>query len=230
MINKKLEAVFFDLDGTLLDTAPDLASAMNSLLREHGRKPVVFSDFRYQVHGGSALMLAHSFHITEGNPEYPTLKEKFFEHYLKTIAHKTHFFDGMDQVLNHLDNNFIPWGIITNKPTRLTESLLSHFDIEQRSCCVVTGDALKVRKPYPDPLLYACQLASCNPTKSVYIGDTEDDIIAAKAAGMMSIAVTYGYHDEHSHPHNWEADAVVNSPLEVLDWLKWMETNLKVSS
>lgn len=219
-----IDAVFFDLDGTLLDTAPDIATALNRLLARYEKPPVDFETFRYQVHGGAATMLNFAFQVETDDPRFDTLKTEFIALYQENMTAKTVFFEGIEATLNALDAQNTAWGIITNKPSFLTDPLLEHFDLHQRTRCAVSGDTLPVCKPYPDPLLFACQLTEIDPTRAVYVGDTEGDVIAAKAAGMKSMAVTYGYHQADADPRDWKADVVIDSAQDMVNWLNWMRT------
>lgn len=221
MINKStIQAVFFDLDGTLLDTAPDLAYALNQVLKKRGLNPVPLSKFRFHIYGGGPTMIQFGFGIDSSHEKYESIHNEFLEIYMRTLTMKTQLFSGMDKVLNFLDQHSLPWGIVTNKPAWLTEPILSHFGLGERCRCVISGDTLMFKKPHPQPLLHACQLANVNPIHCAYIGDTHDDIIASKAANMFAVGVTYGYHPEQSQPQNWGADKLVESPLEILNWLE----------
>lgn len=212
-------AVFFDLDGTLLDTAPDLYAAMLDTLKHMGRDTVSFEHFRPQVHTGTASMIKGSLGIDETDSEFSKIRQIFLNYYKNQIHKETDYFPGMSTVLDHLDQQKIPWGIVTNKPAFLTSSLIESFGLHKRSQCIISGDTLPRRKPYPDPLLHACEHINVTPQHSVYIGDTKNDIIAANAAGMQSIAVLYGYHDPNSLPDTWGADYLVEKPRQLLDVL-----------
>jgi len=213
------DAVFFDLDGTLLDTAPDLADACNFVLKKYQKKAVDFSKFRNWVHGGAKLMICQSFQIQPDNSDYETIKLEFLTCYQQILTQKTQLFPGINKVLDYLEANKIPWGVVTNKHQRLTLPLLDHFLLSSRCCCIVSGDTLPQTKPDPAPLLHACQLISVRPDYSLYIGDTLSDIQAAKSAGMRSIAVSYGYHPHLSSIETWPADAWAATTQDLLDLL-----------
>lgn len=221
MKNKSLaiDTLLFDLDGTLLDTAPDLAFAVNQVLASHGKPAIELEAFRFLVHGGSRTIIEGTFHINPDHPNFSKIKQAFFQSYYDNIAKQTQLFPGVAEVLNYLDQNQITWGIVTNKPMWLTEPLLKHFKLYDRAQCIVGGDSLAQAKPHPAPLLHACQLIQKSPQHCVYIGDTELDMIAAKAAGMRTIAALYGYKSKTCIPQNWNADCLITSPLEILDWL-----------
>ncbi len=214
------EAIFFDLDGTLLDTAPDLYASMCLTLKQLGHTALpTFSEFRPHIHTGTRSMIQGSLNIDEQDPSFPKLRKIFLNYYQTRLHQKTDYFPGIPVVLNSLDQQKIPWGIITNKPHFLTQPLLDSFQLTQRSQCIISGDTLSRKKPYPDPLLHACELVQVKPQQSVYIGDTQSDVIAAKAAKMTAIAVLYGYHDPKSQPHSWGADYLIETPQDILELL-----------
>ena len=216
-MKNKHQAIFFDLDGTLLDTAPDLYTAMLATLSEMGRDLISFEVFRPHVHTGTTSMIKGSLHIEESDPLFPSIRQIFLDHYQSMLHRETDFFPGMASVLAYLDEQHIPWGIVTNKPSFLTNPLLASFGLDKRSQCIISGDTLPEKKPHPSPLLHACKLTAVSPEKAVYIGDTPSDVVAAKAAGMGAIAVVYGYHDPNSQPESWGADHLIEEPLKLLD-------------
>jgi N-acetyl-D-muramate 6-phosphate phosphatase len=217
-----MQAVFFDLDGTLLDTAPDLADACNYVLNQYQRPPIPLSQFREWVHGGAMLMLCESFGITSEHADYQAIRGAFLQNYQQRLANKTQLFPGINQVLLYLESSQIPWGIITNKHAWLVQPLLDYFQLTARCCCVISGDTLPTAKPHPAPLLHACALVPAQPQQCIYVGDTLGDIQAAQAAGMPSIAVSYGYNPKHCDISTWRADAIAANAEELLailrDW------------
>lgn len=217
---KSIKAVFFDLDGTLFDTAPDLAFSMDQVLKKHGREPVDFKEFRFYIYGGTNSMVKYAFDIEVDHPEFPSIKKEFLDIYSRESTKRTLFFSGMKEVLTYLNNHNIHWGIVTNKPFWLSEPLINYFGIAKQCQCLVCGDSVKQRKPSPEPLLKACEIVEVAPAFSVYIGDTETDIIAAKAAGMYSIGAVYGYAPRNSIPDSWNADYLIQSPIDIIDWIK----------
>ena len=165
-------------------------------------------------------MLKSSLQIDENDAAFADIRQLFLHHYQTTLHQDTDYFPGMADVLTQLDDHQIPWGIVTNKLTYLTEPLIHSFGLTQRCQCIVCGDTLPQRKPDPAPLLYACELTNVDPQQAVYVGDTEVDVTAAKAADMMAIAALYGYHDPSiSSPDTWDADYFVTAPLQILDML-----------
>ncbi|AIT62841.1 Phosphoglycolate phosphatase [Coxiella burnetii str. Namibia] len=219
----RVTAVFFDLDGTLLDTAPDLADALNQLLNKHGRDPLPLKVIRPTVAQGTRGILANGFSINQTDPRFNPLRDEFLSIYQSCLTNKTTYFDGMAEVLEYLDVHAIPWGVVTNKPGWLARPLLNHFKLTRRYRCLISGDQLANRKPHPEPLLFACKTVDVQPHTALYVGDTEGDIQAAKAAGMLAVAATYGYLSANSTPQDWKADALIKSPLELIDWLKGKE-------
>ena len=209
-------AVFFDLDGTLFDTAPDLSAALNTVLKRHGRPELDYNHFRPRAGLGSASMLKLAFGIEPDDPTYDSLRNEFLHEYASNLIQHTKFFPGMAKALDQLDYHQIPWGIVTSKLARHAEPIITHFKLQHRTGCLVPGDSGRPPKPNPDPLLYACQLANVKPEHSWYIGDSATDIQAAHAAGMRAIAVDHGYHDTKHPPSAWRAHAVISSGSEIL--------------
>lgn len=209
------EGVFFDLDGTLADTAPDLARAANRLLSDHGCSPMALADLRPYVSSGARGMLKAAFGITPEDPQFPALCEQFLAHYAAALCVDTRLFEGMPELLEALEAAAIPWGIITNKQSRFTDPLVTALSLHARACCVISGDTAARAKPAPDPLLLACERAGLSPGKCIYVGDDQRDIIAGKAAGMRTVAVAYGYLGVEHPIETWGADAVVHSPAEL---------------
>lgn len=215
-----IKAVFFDLDGTLADTAPDLAAALNTLLREHGREPLPFPVIRPVVsHGGNAL-LRLGFGVEESHPEFPALRDRFLDIYQDQLHLDSHLFPGMAEVLTLIEESLRVWGIVTNKPEWLTRPLMARLGLETRAACIVSGDTVTPRKPHPAPLLHACRLTGVEPAAAIYIGDAERDITAGRAAGMRTLIALYGYLSTNDRPDRWQADGAVNAPGEILEWVE----------
>ncbi len=214
-----IQAVFFDLDGTLLDTALDLAFALNHVLAHHNRAPIDFAEFRYHIYGGSKTIIKAGFDIDETHADYETIRQAFLTAYREHLTEQTTLFPGMPNVLDVLDQRHIPWGIVTNKPDWLTQPLLKHFKLHHRCCCIISGDTVTPRKPHPAPLLAACRYTNCKPHQAVYVGDTLTDVQAANAALMHVIAVSYGYHPKNTSPDTWPADHIIESAYDMIKWL-----------
>jgi len=208
-------AVLFDLDGTLLDTAPDMAAALNRLLDEQGRSPLAFADVRpYVSHGSTALVRLGFGHTDEST--FATLRQRYLEVYRQNLADQTQLFDGVDSALNRLEVQGIPWGVVTNKPSWLTEPLLEHLELHHRAQVVVSGDTLKERKPHPAPLLHAANELGVAAEDCIYIGDAERDVLAARAAGMKVFVALFGYIPTEERPENWPATGWLKDPTEMI--------------
>ncbi len=214
-----IRAVLFDLDGTLADTAPDLAAALNRLLAEHGRRPVSLERARPVTSSGARGMLQVGFGIDPQDSEYDRLKARFLDLYAERICAETRLFDGIAELLAALEGRGLAWGVVTNKPERFTVSLLEALELRARAACVVGGDTTERAKPHPEPLLHAAQALGVEAARCLYVGDDLRDVQAARAAGMQVVAAAYGYLGEGGDPRAWGADAVVAHPLEVLNYL-----------
>ena len=215
-----IKAVFFDLDGTLADTAPDLAAALNRLLREEQRPTIPFATIRPVVsHGGNAL-LQLGFNLREGDPEFPALRERFLRIYENQLHQDSHLFPGMDHVLDQIESDKVIWGVITNKPEWLTRPLLRKLGLDTRTHCIICGDTVEQRKPHPAPMLHACKITGIEPASGLYIGDAERDIIAGKAAGMHTLVALYGYIGSNDKPDTWQADGMISAPHEITAWIE----------
>ncbi len=215
----KIRAVLFDLDGTLLDTAPDLAKALNHVLLHNGRQPLPYENIRRVVsHGGRAL-IELGFGFESEVADFEQLRQQLLAYYKENICVHTQLFSGMPEVLDALEKHAITWGIVTNKPGWLTNPLLRELDLFHRAACVVSGDTLPERKPHPAPLLYACTLIGAEPNTCLYVGDAERDIEAGRNAQMQTMAALFGYLLENDQPETWGADTLIKAPSEILDWL-----------
>lgn len=217
---RKINAVLFDLDGTLLDTAPDLANVLNAMRSQRQLPALPLSLIKPAVGSGSNAMMKLAFDLDNTDHDYPLIVEQFFNLYMDSLAEETTLFPGMESVLTHLENNGIRWGIVTNKPARFTDVLLDKLALSQRSACVISGDTLDKRKPHPAPILHACELLDCKPAATLYIGDTVTDVIASKAAGTIALAALYGYISPSDDPPLWQADGYIHKPVEIIDWVK----------
>jgi 2-phosphoglycolate phosphatase len=216
---RTIRTVLFDLDGTLLDTAPDLADALNAVLMENHRAPRAFEEIRGVVsHGGMALIRL-GFDLDESHPDFHPLRQRLLALYRENLSRKTRPFPGMDEVLDQLETLGYTWGVITNKPGWLTDPLLKDLGLFSRAACVVSGDTLATRKPHPAPMLYACERIGSAPEHCVYVGDARRDVEAGKNAGMHTLVALFGYFQAHDRPHEWDADDMIRTPLDLLDWL-----------
>ena len=212
-------ALLLDLDGTLLDTAPDMGGALNLLRAEHGLEPLPGEVIRPVVSHGAMRLVALGFPETTGDA-FESLRLRFLELYAANLAVGTRLFPGFEAVLDQLEARGLPWGIVTNKPGWLTDPLLAALGLDRRAACAVSGDTLPERKPHPLPLLHAARLVGVDPGRCVYVGDAERDIQAGRAAGMTTVVAAYGYISDGEDPRAWQPHGVVNSPDELLDWME----------
>ncbi len=214
-----LRAILFDLDGTLLDTAPDLAGALNKLRLERRRAPLSYESVRSSVSHGAARLISLGF--PDADPgTFAVLQKRFLEIYTGAVSLETRLFEGMDRVLAILAERGLRCGIVTNKPGWLTVPLLEQMGLETRFACVVSGDTVSERKPHAMPMLHAAKLAGVAADECVYVGDAERDIQAAHAAGMPGLVATYGYLQPDEDWRAWGGDGVIQSPLDLLPWLE----------
>lgn len=214
-------AVLFDLDGTLLDTAPDMIAALDSVCRQQGVDAVPFERARGFVSNGAVGLLRLAF--PNFDPARDTdLHYRFLTAYAERLAIETCVFPPLEQLLAHLEATGVPWGIVTNKPRHLTEPLLEALGLLRRSACTVSGDTLPERKPHPRPILFALEQlgVATEPSMSVYVGDARRDIESGRAAGTRTVAVQYGYVEPGQDPATWGADCIVNTTLELINLLK----------
>ncbi len=210
--------MLFYLDGTLLDTAPDMWSAMNVLLGEQWRAPLPYSAVRPWVSHGAAGVLRQGFADVEP-AVFAELQRRFLEIYRTDLSRGTRLFPGMERVLDALSERGLHTGIVTNKAAWLTEPLLEQWAISARFACVVSGDTLAERKPHPLPLLHAASLAGVSAAECIYVGDAERDVRAAHAAGMSALVALYGYLGADEEPRAWGGEGHLAEPLELLAWL-----------
>jgi phosphoglycolate phosphatase len=213
-------AVLFDLDGTLLDTAPDMVAALQALQAEEGRAPVPFAAARPFVSNGTTGMLRIGFGVL-ADVERERLYARFLEVYAGRLAVETRLFDGMREVLAALEDAGVPWGVVTNKPAHLTEPLLAALGLLRRCACVVSGDTTPHRKPRPEPVLHALAAIPAPAAAAIYVGDAERDIAAGRAAGTRTVAALYGYIPPGDDPAAWGPDHRIAAPSELLSLLAW---------
>jgi len=215
---RRFDALLLDLDGTLLDTAPDMGGALNRLRAEHGLAPLQEQVIRPVVSHGAMRLVALGFPEATGE-QFERLRLRFLEVYAENLAIGTRLFPGFDAVLDRLEALGLPWGIVTNKPGWLTDPLLDALGLATRAACAVSGDTVAERKPHPLPLLHAAELIRVRPDRCVYVGDAERDIQAGRAAGMCTVIAAYGYLSADDHPERWQAHGIVEAPGELLDWV-----------
>lgn len=215
----QIKTVLFDLDGTLADTAPDLADALNHVLTINNKPKLELETIRRVVSHGGIALIKLGFDLETTHPEFEPLRQQLLDYYLNNIANKTKLFDGMEALLQQIEQHDMNWGVVTNKPAWLTDPLMRALQLDTRAVCIVSGDTLKERKPHPAPLLYASAIAGSANNECVYIGDAERDIIAGNKAGMQTIIALFGYIDVNDKPKHWGADFLITSPDEIGSWL-----------
>ncbi len=212
-----IDTVLFDLDGTLADTAPDLAGALNAIRIKHDLPALPLETISPTVSLGGNAMIKLAFDLEEGNSGFEEIREQFLNYYLEHIAEETRLYDGMHELLALLESKNKTWGIVTNKSTWLTTPLLEALELDKRTACIVCGDTLEQRKPHPAPILHACELVQAEPASTIYIGDASRDIEAGKRAGTKTMVALYGYIEKNENPKDWNADTMVNSVHEIHD-------------
>lgn len=215
-----IRAVLFDLDGTLVDTAPDLGYALNLQRGRHGLAPLADAVIRPQASHGARGLLGLGFGIGPDDAKFPALREEFLELYAANICRHSQPFPGIPGLLDALEARGLKWGVVTNKPARFTEPLLSILDLAERAACIVSGDTCPQPKPHPAPMLAAAELCGAAPAACLYLGDAERDIEAARAAGMPALVAAWGYLDATDTPGAWGAHAEIRHPLDTLDYLE----------
>jgi 2-phosphoglycolate phosphatase len=215
MLNKP-DAILFDLDGTLLDTARDLGNALNHILRELNRPTVDYDVYRNIASDGAKGMLELGFGEDLQNFDFARLRQQFLDYYENNICVDTDYFVGIESLLLTLNQKNIPWGIVTNKPEFLTLQLVTSFPLLQNCAVIVSGDTLSERKPHPLPLLHAEEKFALTSPNTWYIGDAERDIQAANAANMVSVIAQYGYITDFQQTDEWNADLSIYEPSDLL--------------
>ncbi len=215
-----IEAVLFDLDGTLADTAPDMARTVNRMRAARGLEPVVQEVVRPFVSQGARGMICAAFGITTEHPDFQGMREEFLALYGENVCEDTRLFDGMEPLLARLEGRGIGWGVVTNKFERFARPVIAGLGLAGRAAVVVGGDTCPRPKPFPDPLLFAAASLGVAPMRTLYVGDDERDVQAARAAGMPVVVAGYGYLGAGAPAVLWGADAIVDSPGGIGDWLE----------
>jgi phosphoglycolate phosphatase len=210
-----LEAVLFDLDGTLIDTAPDFAVVVNQLCQRHNRPPMSYAAVRETVSHGARALITLAFKLKEGDSGFEELRLELLELYSRHLAVETTLFPGMTNLLSWLEQQSIPWGIVTNKPRLYAEPILAALQLSARCGCLVCPDDVSHTKPDPEPMLLACRQLSCNASNTLYLGDHRRDIEAGKNAAMKTMAVNYGYIEANDPAENWQADFYIDHADEI---------------
>lgn len=216
---KTYRAVLFDLDGTLLDTAPDMVAALDELLAEEGRANVDYPVARAHVSKGALGLIDLGFGQLD-EAHRMSLRDRYLGLYERRVADATALFEGMDEVLKTIERAGLHWGVVTNKPGFLTEPLLDALGLASRSAATVSGDTLPERKPHPRPLLHAAEHIGVQPAEALYVGDDERDVVAGNAAGMTTVAALYGFIPSGEDPAGWPADHRIERPGDLLSILR----------
>ena len=214
-----IRTVLFDLDGTLVDTAPDLGYALNLQRAAHGLPGLADAVIRPQASHGARGLLSIGFDLQPEDPRFARMREEFLQLYADNICRHSRPFPGILELLAELEARGLKWGVVTNKPAAFTEPLMSILDLAERAACIVSGDTCPQSKPPPAPMLAAAELCGATPAQCLYLGDAARDIEAARAAAMPALVAAWGYLDAADEPHTWGAHAQIRHPLETLDFL-----------
>lgn len=215
-----LGAVLFDLDGTLIDSAPDLGAAVDKMRTDRFMDPLPLSHYRPMAGAGARGMIAVAFGLSPEDAEFEALRDEFFFNYEARLVKDTYVFDGIAELIARICDRGIKWGVVTNKSARFTLPLTRAIPLFSTAQAIISGDTTSFAKPHPAPLLEASRQLGLPPARCVYVGDDERDIIAGRAAGMPTVAAAYGYLGQVADTDNWNADFTIFNPLELLTLLK----------
>lgn len=213
-----IKHILFDLDGTLADTAQDLVFTLNKLLQCEGRKPLPFEQVRPIVSNGANALIEFGFGDAVPAEKFRQLTKAFLDIYQNHLTHKTVLFPGMAELLEMIETNGQLWGVVTNKPSWLTNPLMEELGLAERAACIVSGDTVEHKKPHPQPMYHACELMGVSAAECIYVGDAQRDIEAGQRAGMKTIAALFGYLTDDDDPASWGADGMIEHPDEILEW------------
>lgn len=216
---RNVEAVLFDLDGTLIDSAPDLGAAADKMRIDRGLPSWPLQHYRHMAGAGARGMLAIAFDMTPEHPDFEAMKEEFFVNYENCMTERTIIFDGVVDMIAQLQEKGLPWGVVTNKSNRFTDPLTRSMPLFSTAGAIVSGNTTPHAKPHPEPLLEAARRMSVAPARCVYVGDDERDIVAGLAAGMGTVAATYGYLGQQSDISRWNAHLHIDSPSDLLKFI-----------
>jgi len=223
MSSEPIRLVLFDLDGTLADTAPDLAAIANRLREMRGLAPLPIEELRPVASHGARGLIGRALGISPPSDEYEALKNQFYTWYDDALCVHTQLFPGMAATLEVLEQRKILWGIVTNKIRRFTDPLVSALGLSKRAACVVSGDTTPHAKPHPEPLRYAMHSCSVSEFAAVYVGDDRRDVEAGRAAGMRTVVASYGYLGNGADVHTWRADHAIGAPQDLVPWIDSFE-------
>ena len=216
---KHIRAVLFDLDGTLIDSAPDLGAAADKMRTDRSLSSLPYAMYRPMAGAGARGILKIAFDMTPEHPDFMTMREEFFVNYEAAMTERTYVFDGVEDVIEHIQLRQMPWGVVTNKMARFTDPLTQAMPLFATASAIVSGDTTPHAKPHPAPLFEAAKRLGVSPELCLYVGDDERDIVAGRAAGMATVAASYGYLGEKTDISSWGADLHVDSPNKLLQLL-----------
>ena len=211
-----VSTILFDLDGTLVDTAPDLGYALNLQLKRHGKAPLSDATIRPFASHGSRGLIGLGFGITPKEDNFIQMRDEYLALYDTVFTRSPVLLPGIADLLQAIENKGLKWGVVTNKPRRFTEGLIESMALHHNAACVVCGDDAPQPKPSPATLLLACEQVGVKPQNCMYVGDAERDVQAGRAAGMKTVVALFGYIDVTDKPSEWGADALINTPKELL--------------
>ncbi len=215
-----VQAVLFDLDGTLIDSAPDLGAAADKMRTDRGLPSLPLSCYRPMAGAGARGMLGIAFGMTPDHPEFMAYREEFFVNYENAMTERTVIFDGVADMIEEIGQAGLPWGVVTNKASRFTEPLTAAMPLFATARAIVSGDTTPHAKPHPEPLFEAARRLDVDPARCVYVGDDERDILAGLAAGMATVAATYGYLGQQTDVSRWNAHLHIDAPTALLKYLR----------
>ncbi len=216
---ENMGAILFDLDGTLVDSAPDLGSAADQMRVARGMPSLSLDVYRPMAGAGARGMLGIAFAVSPTEPGFDALKEEFFTNYERCLTQRTHVFEGVNTLVESILARGLRWGVVTNKSARFTSPLTQAMPLFQSASTVISGDTTPHAKPHPEPLFEAARRMGLEPARCLYVGDDERDVVAGLAAGMGTVAATYGYLGSKSDVAAWGAHAQINTPLQLLQFL-----------
>jgi phosphoglycolate phosphatase len=214
-----IRAVLFDLDGTLIDSAPDLGAAADKMRIDRGLSSLPYESYRPLAGAGARGMLKIAFDMTPEHADFMAMREEFFANYESAMTVRTYAFDGVSDLIAGLTTRGLPWGVVTNKMARFTDPLTQAMPLFASAAAIVSGDTTPHPKPHPEPMFEAARRLGLPPEVCLYVGDDERDIVAGRAAGMRTVAANYGYLGEKNDISSWGADLKIDSPIELLQWL-----------
>lgn len=217
---KNIDAVLFDLDGTLIDSAPDLGAAADKMRTDRGLDSFSLSQYRPMAGAGARGMIAVAFGLAPENPGFDALKEEFFSNYESCLTERTYVFEGVSELIDRINHAGLKWGVVTNKSARFTLPLTQTMSLFNTAQTIISGDTTPHAKPHPAPLIEAARQLGVVAGRCVYVGDDERDIVAGRAAGMPTVAATYGYLGLAGDTQSWNADFTISAPLALLKLLR----------